>query len=1795
MGMPDRSFLDLIEKVRSWIPWVGSEVSSGTPEYWEPCDRFKMCSECQIQFTDYSIKRRCQNCGRILCGKCGHDMPASAIGTDVVLVKSCKFCAQVSGRTESKGVLEGRSVSSPRQSPERPASCLSNCENKGHHLIDFLEMQSHGSPHAVAGSSVASSSGLQSSAFLGRSSSSRSDEEDVESSEKPFFSPSSEYYDIDSSSFSARHDFCSFKSVGSSPSDSPSRMSYTVARAGFSNQPEREGSPLSHTDAPLDQEATSLLRRPATENELLENTDDCSDNLSVFRNQYSKVKQPLDFENNGCIWFPPPPDAKEDDMESNFFAYDDDDDDVGDSKAMFSSSSFSSELCPVVKEKPNEEHKEPIQTVIHGHFRALVSQLLQGEGMTAGSDDEESWLDTITKLAWQAATFVKPDTSRGGSMDPVDYVKVKCIVAGSPGDSTLIKGVVCTKNIKHKRMISQYKNPRLLLLGGALEYQRTPNQLASFDTLLQQEIDHLKTIVSKIESHRTNVLLVEKSVSSYAQEYLLAKEISLVLNVKRPLLDRIARCTGAVIVPSIENLSSARLGQCEVFRVERVIEESVTSNQPSKKTAKNLMYFEGCPRRLGCTVLLKGASREVLKKVKHVVQYAVFAAYHLSLETSFLADEGATLPKMLPKQNVAIPERLIISDDSIPTIPHPAVSSSSATVADESEKFCESGSTEISSNLDAYVLAQDNGVRSIREKVLDTSSSVPLNSESFNALCESMEIGVEKASFDKSHLDLAPSFYPESISFQPCATHRKTNMLPSQYEMVDCSGHEEEDTLTNGRQIGEAREMITGRVDDEEISTEYFSTVENHQSILVSFSSRCVLKGVVCERSQLLRIKFYGSFDKPLGKYLHDDLFDQTSCCPNCKESTDAHVRSYSHQQGYLTINVKRLPSIALPGEREGKIWMWHRCLKCAQIDGVPPATRRVIMSDAAWGLSFGKFLELSFSNHATANRVASCGHSLQRDCLRYYGFGRMVAFFRYSPIDILTISLPPSMLDFNVLVHQKWAKREAEELSRKMEVLYAEVFDVLHNIEQKGSSLVSPYSDENEFHNHVADLKALLKNERNEYEVLLQPVCLEDKENVESVRDILELNSLKHRLFIDSYIWDCRLSSLDSLINKRNSISKTDVRVLEAEAYAKLKEWRDEFSCKDGKIVPEDNSWESSLSQVDIGSDFELGQNDDTHFSLSEPISMETQKTEEVIINSVESNNLEDIELSLVHHNQNDANEDMEVPVDENDSEPIPSPASSLSDKIDSAWTGTGQPLQKAQPVHVLPLDGGLNSQLDNPSYRKLLTPVRVYSFDSALRLHEKTRRALSPMASHLSSARSFHASGEYGSMVRDPVPNILKALSLSQNTPRESQKLNFILKSMPSFISSASNIAGEGGRLLMSHFGHTNMAIPVYDNEPTSIISYALCSKEYKDWIADTLDGQEASFSASELHKVDDQGNLLGYSQLYSSFLAWQSLTSLDAEDIYRSHVPDDRASSIGTVFSDYKKSPHVTISFGDGSSSVPGKVRFSVTCYFAKQFDGLRKKCCPMESDYIRSLCRCNRWNAQGGKSNVYFAKSLDERFIIKQVTKTELDSFVEFAPQYFKYLVESLSSRSPTCLAKVIGIYQVTVKNLKGGREMKMDLMVMENLFFQRTISRVYDLKGSARSRYNSDKTGKNKVLLDMNLLETLRTNPIFLCKKAKRSLERAVWNDTSFLASIDVMDYSLLVGVDDERKELVIGIIDFMRQYTWDKHLETWVKASRILGGPKNESPTVISPKQYKKRFRKAMSTYFLVVPDQWST
>ena len=55
--------------------------------------------------------------------------------------------------------------------------------------------------------------------------------------------------------------------------------------------------------------------------------------------------------------------------------------------------------------------------------------------------------------------------------------------------------------------------------------------------------------MERVADYKPDVLLVEKSVARYAQDLLLQKGISVVLNVKRSLLDRLARCTEAQVTP----------------------------------------------------------------------------------------------------------------------------------------------------------------------------------------------------------------------------------------------------------------------------------------------------------------------------------------------------------------------------------------------------------------------------------------------------------------------------------------------------------------------------------------------------------------------------------------------------------------------------------------------------------------------------------------------------------------------------------------------------------------------------------------------------------------------------------------------------------------------------------------------------------------------------------------------------------------------------------------------------------------------------------------------------------------------------------------------------------------------------------------------------------------------------------------------------------------------------------------------------------------------------------------------
>lgn len=108
-------------------------------------------------------------------------------------------------------------------------------------------------------------------------------------------------------------------------------------------------------------------------------------------------------------------------------------------------------------------------------------------------------------------------------------------------------------------------------------------------------------VVAVIEALKPDVMLVEKSVAREIQLSILEKKVTLVLDMKHHRLQRISRCIGSPIMP-LDSLSSKKLKHCESFRIEKIVEEHNAAGDAEKKPTKTLMFLEGCPTRLGCTV-----------------------------------------------------------------------------------------------------------------------------------------------------------------------------------------------------------------------------------------------------------------------------------------------------------------------------------------------------------------------------------------------------------------------------------------------------------------------------------------------------------------------------------------------------------------------------------------------------------------------------------------------------------------------------------------------------------------------------------------------------------------------------------------------------------------------------------------------------------------------------------------------------------------------------------------------------------------------------------------------------------------------------------------------------------------------------------------------------------------------------------------------------------------------------------------------------------------------------------------
>ena len=306
-----------------------------------------------------------------------------------------------------------------------------------------------------------------------------------------------------------------------------------------------------------------------------------------------------------------------------------------------------------------------------------------------------------------------------------------------------------------------------------------------------------------------------------------------------------------------------------------------------------------------------------------------------------------------------------------------------------------------------------------------------------------------------------------------------------------------------------------------------------------------------------------------------------------------------------------------------------------------------------------------------------------------------------------------------------------------------------------------------------------------------------------------------------------------------------------------------------------------------------------------------------------------------------------------------------------------------------------------------------------------------------------------------------------------------------------------------------------------------------------------------------------------------------------------------------------------------------QFKCTVYYAKQFHALRSYTCMGDYDFIQSLTRSEKWASTGGKSGSTFSKTTDDRYVLKYVKRTELNMFLDIAPAYFQHMARVSFHHLPSVLVKILGVYTLSWTKHNKEKLSQLDVIVMPNLFYHTHQVKIFDLKGSERNRYikqtphtpqpaqspaplptsgsssslSSPSSAtlppptppaeeSSRTLLDLNLWEYTHGLPIPVHESSHVQLRIALHNDSFFLSNLEVIDYSLLLGFDHVNCELLVGVIDYIRQYTWDKKMETGFKSMGRIAG--QATPTVINPASYKQRFRQAMERYFMQTPDQCS-
>lgn len=245
------------------------------------------------------------------------------------------------------------------------------------------------------------------------------------------------------------------------------------------------------------------------------------------------------------------------------------------------------------------------------------------------------WANLFIDIAVDAVKTVYIEKDGKKEIDIKNFVRIEKLPGGEISESYVLKGVVLNKDITHAKMRRRIENPKILLLDCPLEYKKAESQLnveitneAQWSELLKIEEEYVMNLCNDIIKWKPDLVITEKGLSDLAQHFLVKNGITALRRARKTDTNRIARATGATIVHRPDEIQASDLGVAGLFEVRKIGDEYFS-------------FIEDCKNAKACTVVLRGANKDVLNEVERNLNDAMNVVRNVLIDPRLVPGGGA--------------------------------------------------------------------------------------------------------------------------------------------------------------------------------------------------------------------------------------------------------------------------------------------------------------------------------------------------------------------------------------------------------------------------------------------------------------------------------------------------------------------------------------------------------------------------------------------------------------------------------------------------------------------------------------------------------------------------------------------------------------------------------------------------------------------------------------------------------------------------------------------------------------------------------------------------------------------------------------------------------------------------------------------------------------------------------------------------------------------------------------------------------------------------------------------------